>query len=108
MLSGVTYVVDRAYNDYGWYYSLDQMGSNFVGRMKTNACYEVIETRVTCSNQVRSDEVIRLSSAKAKVDCPIPLRRIVFERAEDKKVLVFITNDLDRSAEEIADLYKQR
>ena len=108
ILSGVTYVVDRAYNDYSWYYSLDQMGSTFVGRMKTNACYDVIETRVTHSNQVRSDEVIRLSSAKAKVDCPIPLRRIVFERAEDKKVLVFITNDLDRSAEEIADLYKQR
>ena len=108
VLSGVTYVVDRAYNDYGWYYTLDQMGSTFVGRMKTNACYEVIESRATRSNQVHSDEVIRLSSNKAKTDCPIPLRRIVFERAEDKKRLVFISNDLDRSAEEIADLYKQR
>lgn len=85
MLSGVTYVVDRAYNDYGWYYSLDQKGSKFVGRMKTNACYEVIETRKTHSDQVHSDEIIRLSSDKAKIDCPIALRRIVFERAEDKK-----------------------
>lgn len=108
MLSGVTYVVDRAYNDYGWYYSLDQKGSKFVGRMKTNACYEVIETRKTHSDQVHSDEIIRLSSDKAKIDCPIALRRIVFERAEDNKRLVFISNDLHRSAEEIAELYKQR
>ena len=108
VLSGVTYVVDGAYNDYSWYYSLDQQKSTFVGRMKTNACYEVIETRVAQSNQVRSDDVIRLSSANAKNDCPIALRRIVFERAEDKKMLVFISNDLERSAEEIAELYKQR
>lgn len=108
MLSGVTYVVDRAYNDYGWYYSLDQKGSTFVGRMKVNACYEVIEARKTHSDQVHSDDVIRLSSDKAKIDCPIALRRIVFERAEDKKRLVFISNDLHRSAEEIAELYKQR
>ena len=72
--------------------------------MKTNACYEVIESRATQSDQVRSDEVIRLNSDKAKADCPIALRRIVFERAEDKKVLVFISNDLNRSAEEIAAL----
>ena len=50
--------------------------------MKTNACYEVIESRATQSDQVRSDEVIRLNSDKAKADC--------------------------RSAEEIAALYKQR
>ena len=108
MLPGVTYVVDRAYNDYGWYYSLDKVGSTFVGRMKTKARYEVIDSRATQSDQVLSDEVIRLNSDKAKMDCPIPLRRIVFERPEDKKVLVFISNDLDRSAEEIAVLYKQR
>jgi len=108
VLSGVTYVVDRAYNDYGWYYTLDQMGSLFVGRMKINACYEVIESRAKRSNQAHSDELIRLSSDKAKTDFPIPLRRIIFERAEDKKRLVFISNDLDRSAKGIADLYKQR
>lgn len=47
LLTGAIYVVDRAYNDYSWYYALDQMGSTFVGRMKSNACYDVIETRKT-------------------------------------------------------------
>lgn len=55
-----------------------------------------------------SDEVIQLSSDQAKEDCPIHLRRITFKREEDQKDLVFISNDLERSAEEIADLYKQR
>ena len=73
---------------------LKQMGSSFVGRMKPNARYEVVAFRATQSDQVRSDEVIRLSSDKAKTDCPIALRRIVFESAEDNKVLVFISNDL--------------
>jgi IS4 transposase len=36
------------------------------------------------------------------------LRRIVFNRESDGKELVFFTNDLNRSALEIADLYKQR
>ncbi len=34
------------YNDYGWHYSLTQQGSKFAGRMKSNAVFEVIETRL--------------------------------------------------------------
>jgi IS4 transposase len=110
ILSGVTYVVDRAYNDYGWYYALGQMNSIFVGRMKKDARYEVLEVRNrTRENEsILSDEVIQLSAKKAKKDCPISLRRITFRRKEDQKILVFISNDLNRSAEEIACLYKQR
>ncbi|MBE9563883.1 MAG: IS4 family transposase [Proteobacteria bacterium] len=108
MMLGITYVVDRAYNDYGWYYSLTQQGSKFVGRMKSNAVYEVIETRLAKGDGVVADEVIRLTASKAKKDCPIPLRRITFRRAEDQKLLVFISNDLECSATEIASLYKQR
>jgi hypothetical protein len=52
VLSSVIYVVDQAYNDYGWYYTLDQMGSTFVGRMKTNARYEApCEVEIYCDKQ---------------------------------------------------------
>ena len=108
MMSGMTYVVDRAYNDYSWYYTLEQQGSVFVGRMKSNARYEVIEELSAQGEGVVSDELIRLSSVKAQKDCPITLRRITFKRSEDQKQLVFISNDLKRSAAEIAALYKQR
>ncbi len=108
MMPGITYVVDRAYNDYGWYYSLNQQGSKFVGRMKTNAVYEVVESRQVVGDGILADEIIRLTSDKAIRDCPIALRRVTFRRAEDQKVLVFISNDLTASAESIAALYKQR
>ena len=108
ILPGATYVVDRAYNDYGWYYRLTQQGTHFVGRMKSNAVYEVIENKETNAEHILKDQVIRLTSVKAKKDCPINLRRITIVREEDDKVLSFITNDLDRTAQQIADLYKAR
>ena len=108
MMAGMTYVVDRAYNDYAWYYTLTQQGSVFVGRMKKNALYEVLETKPAMSEGILRDEVIQLSSRKAKKACPTPMRRIKFCRKDDGKILEFITNDMQRSAQEIADLYKQR
>ena len=108
MMSNTTYVVDRAYNNYSWFYSLDQDNSKFVGRMKTNTCYQVKTTKAPIGEGIVADEIIRLSSAKGKKHCPIDLRRVTFVRAEDQKKLVFITNDLSRSAVEIAALYKQR
>jgi IS4 transposase len=106
--SGATYVVDRAYNDYKWYYSLTEQGCFFVGRMKKDAVYEVVKTRKSEGENIVNDELIRLSSKQAKDNCPTDLRRITFFREEDKKTLVFITNDLVRSAVEISELYKQR
>ena len=108
VLPGMTYVVDRAYNDYKWYYQLTKQKSVFVGRMKSNALYDVIETCEPEGEGIISDEIIKLSSEKAKKDCPISLRRITFVRKEDQKTLVFITNDMTRTATEIAELYKQR
>tara|TARA_R110002167_G_scaffold2160_1_gene10770 strand:+ start:277 stop:1425 length:1149 start_codon:yes stop_codon:yes gene_type:complete len=108
ILSGMTYVFDRAYDDYKWYHNITQMGSKFVGRMKSTARYEVIRKNSIKNERILSDEVIKLSSKQAQKDCPVELRRITFTREEDNKVLVFITNDHTRSAIEIAGLYKQR
>tara|TARA_B110000263_G_C14982183_1_gene362037 strand:- start:19 stop:546 length:528 start_codon:yes stop_codon:yes gene_type:complete len=76
--------------------------------MKTNARYTVNEVVCPVGTGIISDEIITLSAKKALKNCPIPLRRIKFKREEDGKELIFITNDLQRSAEEIAALYKQR
>ena len=103
-----TYVFDRAYDDYGWYYRLTEQGTRFVGRMKNSAVYTIIEEKEPVGEGILSDQVIRLSSDKAKKDCPTDLRRIRFCREEDGKLLTFITNDLERSAAEIAGLYKSR
>jgi Transposase DDE domain/Domain of unknown function (DUF4372) len=108
LVDGATYVFDRAYNDYAWYYSMSQRDIRFVGRMKANAVFGIVEELEAFGEGVLQDQIIRLSSPKAKKDCPMNLRRIQFMREEDGKQLTFITNDMKRSAKEIAALYKQR
>ena len=108
LLKGATYVFDRAYNDYAWFHDLSQDGITFVSRMKSNAGFEVTKSFPVSDDGVLEDQWIRLSSAKDREVCPITLRRIRFMREADNKVLTFITNDLKRSAGEIASLYKQR
>lgn len=108
MMPNTTYVVDRAYNDYGWYYSLNQKNSKFIGRMKSNACYRVTATNEAIGDGILTDETIQLTSEKGRKGCPIPLRRVSFIRAKDQKSLVFITNDFKRTVIEVAALYKQR
>ncbi len=99
---------DRAYDDYSWYYEMTRQGTLFVGRMKRSAVCEVIDTRETEEDFILEDQVIRLSSDKGRKDCPTNLRRVKVRREEDGKELVFISNDLERTAEEIAALYKSR
>lgn len=107
IMTNSTYVFDRAYNDYRWYYEqMHLKGNRFVGRMKVNTQYEVIAAQSTAGN-VLEDQTIRLTSEKGK-NCPISLRRIRFIRQEDEKEIVLISNDLTSAAEEIMALYKQR
>ena len=107
IMANSTYVFDRAYNDYRWYYEqMHLKGNRFVGRMKVNTQYEVTTTQSAAGN-VLADQTILLTSEKGK-NCPIPLRRICFIRQEDEKEIVLISNDLTSPAEELMALYKQR
>lgn len=108
LLPGAAYVFDRAYNDYAWFHDLTQRDIRFVSRMKCNAEFAVVEMLPVSDDGVLEDQLIRLSSARGRKECPTILRRICFVREEDGKNLVFITNDLKRSAGAIAALYKQR
>jgi hypothetical protein len=107
IITHATYVFDRAYNDYHWYYEqMHLKGNRFVGRMKVNTQY-VVTADQSVQDNILEDQIIRLTSEKGK-KCPIPLRRIRFIRLEDEKEIVLISNDLTRPAEEIMALYKQR
>ena len=108
LLSGTTYVFDRAYNDYAWFHEMSQQDVRFVTRMKSNAGFEVLESNDVTEPGVLEDTLIKLSSARARQICPQAMRRIRFVREDDGKELTFITNDLKRTAGEIAGLYKQR
>jgi len=107
LIKGATYVFDRAYNHYQWYYKNLHLNDNkFIGRMKKNTLFAITKTR-TVEGNIIADQEILLSSKKGQ-ECPVTLRRIHFVRKEDDKEIILITNDLDRKASEVMALYKQR
>ena len=109
--AGSTYVFDKGYADYNWWYSIDRQKAYFVTRLKSNAKKEVLEERAVCG-AILQDATIRIGSktprgGKHNDYCDKPLRMIVVNR-EDNTLLTLVTNDFVRTSEEIAVLYKQR
>ena len=107
--SGVIYVMDRGFIHFKSLYSIELQNSIFVTRMKKNCVYKKKKNN-PCSNDgsVLADVVIELTGLKAKEDYPEPLRKIKYQDPETKKVYEFLTNDMEREAEEVAKIYKER
>ena len=102
-------IIDRGYIDYIWLRTLHQKGVWFVTRLKSNACFEVIETLENPDpERVLTDQIIRLSSDHGLNSYPDTLRRVHYRDPETGKEYVFLTNRFDLSALAIADLYRQR
>jgi len=100
-------IFDRAYLDYAWLYQLHQGDVWFVTRLKTNSCYEVVQSRAA-SGPVLADQIIRLSSPQGQARYPEFLRRVHYQDPETGKEYVFLTNRLDLPALEVAELYRRR
>jgi putative transposase len=109
--AGTTYVFDKGYCHFGWWRKINDCKAFFVTRKKTNMKLRAIQHR---SNRKRNgdgfkvladDEVVLTSKGNARL--PIPLRRIKIRR-EKGGTITLLTNDLTRTAVEIATLYKSR
>lgn len=107
--AGATYVFDKAYCSYAWWTRLHDAGARFVTRQKKNLRFKATRWRKLGKRKgdgftiIDDSEVKLLSSSKLAV----PMRRIRLKRDDGTK-LTLITNDLKRSAIEIAALYKTR
>ena len=108
-----TYVFDKGYYKFSWWQEIDNNGSYFVTRLKKNSPIRIISEReiVSVSDKILKDQEVRLSerlSHSRKNPYKKSIRKIIVKREDDKEPLVLITNDIERTAEEIADLYKKR
>ena len=99
-------IFDRAYLDYAWLYQLHQDGVWFVTRLKTNSCYEVIQAQ-RAIGPILADEIIRLSSPQRQACYPELLRRVHYRDPETGKEYVFLTNRLDLTALQLAELRRR-
>jgi len=106
-------VEDRGYFDFMLMLNRIKADNVFVTRIKTNTVYETIkelELPDEVDQNILKDEIIRLSSSKAK-EVGISeheLRLVHVWKEDENKVITIITNQLDWSYNTIADLYKKR
>jgi hypothetical protein len=102
-------VLDRGYTDYALFGRWTKEGVYFVTRLKENATYEVVnEIQVPENRNIRSDQILRLSSEQGQKDCPCLLRRVVVWDAEQEREIVLLTNQIAFGATTIAAIYKER
>lgn len=104
---GNTYVFDRAYNNSAFWKRLDDADCRFVTRAKSNLLLDVIERRSDPAEEIMFDDIVELAG-RGKKTYQKRLRRITVRCEKTERELVFLTNDFDRKASEIAALYKRR
>jgi IS4 transposase len=108
---GATYVFDLGYYDYAWWAKLDDAGCRIVTRFKSNTALTLVaENALPQGSTILSDRVGYLPARQAasrKNPFQDPVREVRV-KTETGKVLRILCNDLDASAQEIADLYKRR
>ena len=115
--AGRLYVIDRGYAEYQLFQDIVDRGSQFIGRIRDNAVWEVIAERplpaVARAAGVRSDRVVWLGCAQSKQALRQPLRvlEVVTGTVDSQgrpEVLLLATSCLEMAAELVALAYKFR
>jgi hypothetical protein len=107
--SGSFYIFDRAYVDFSRLYKITLCRAWFVTRAKSNFKFKrMYSNPVNKSTGVQCDQIGKLEGFYAKKNYPGKLRRIKYYDEELDRTFVFITNNMDLEASEIALLYKNR
>lgn len=108
---GATYVFDLGYYDYAWWAKLDAAGCRIVTRFKSNTPLDTVEELpVEKDGNILSDRIGFLPARQAR-SRRNPMQDAVREiqiTTDTGKVLRILSNDLDASAQQIADLYRRR
>ena len=106
---GAFYVMDRGYLDFRRLYQIACAGAFFVTRAKDNLRFSRQQSLpVDPVTGLRSDQIGKLSLAKAFTAFPLPLRRIRFYDEKTQKYLIFLTNHLEIPGLTAAGIYRQR
>ena len=102
------YTMDKAYVDLVALSQMDSIGAYFVTRAKAVMRYRVIETMDCSENGVLADQMVMLTGYKSSQLYPRPLRMVLYRDTETDEELTFISNNVDISALDIANIYRNR
>lgn len=108
--SGAIYLMDKAYVDFEALHRIQMEDAFFVTRAKSPLKFQVLEQNfnIDQATGLRSDRTITLTVAKSKRLYPDQLRLVEYYDSEKNLLLVFLSNNFEVSALEIAKLYKNR
>jgi hypothetical protein len=107
--TGAFYVMDKGYLDWQRLFRITTSQAYFVTRAKDNLAFVRVYSRpVDKSTGLQCDQSIRLRNHYAAKDYPNHLRRVKYHDKELGKTYVFLTNNFEAKAMEIAMLYKYR
>ncbi len=103
------YIFDRGYVDFTRLYKITNHSAYFVIRGKTNLKFErMYSSKVDKTTGVRSDQIGKLTGFYVSKQYPEKLRKVKFYDKETKRTFVFLSNNMELTAEQIALLYKNR
>ena len=104
---GTILVFDRGYVDYQWYQQLTDGGVFLVTRLRHDAHYRVLASRLVPQNRhILKDEIIALGSHHYRQAARF--RRIEVWVEERQEILVLLSNHLSFGASTIAQIYRER
>ena len=105
------YMMDKAYVDFDALFRFHIAGAYWVSRPKENMRYEILSHRLLTEADkkkgITGDFTIRLAT-KSVYLYPEPIRAVCLYDEEAGEEIVFITNNFDISASEVACLYRHR
>ena len=103
------YIFDRGSFDYLRLYRITKASAYFVVRAKSNLKFKrMYSIKTDKSTGVIYDQTGKIDGFYTSKDYPEKIRKVKFLDIENKKTLIFLTNNFDLSAQQIALLYKQR
>jgi len=103
------YVFDRGYVDFTRLYRITLHQAYFVVRAKSNLKFNrMYSGKVDKTTGVLCDQIGKLSGVQTSKQYPAKIRRVKFYDTETMKTFVFLTNNMDLTALQIALLYKNR
>ncbi len=103
------YIMDRAYLDFSRLYTIQKASAFFVTRAKSNLNFKrLYSQQIDKTTGVRFDQIGITKGYYSKKHYPEKIRRIGYFDAVNNKRYIFLTNNMNLSAEVIAGLYKLR
>lgn len=106
--TGAYYIFDRGYNNFKELYRIQRLESFFVVRAKTNLQYRCVKWKRRLPEHILTDAEIELTVYNSRKDYPVHLRLVRFYDKEQERIFMFLTNAMGLTAQQIADLYKNR